>query len=231
MKTPFRTKPATLAAACALAFAFAGGPAQAQSSLTADERDVWTAGSQPWKNAAGECWQTGSSSAAPGAACSAAAPAKYVAPVPVSEAPAPEAAPIVLAKAAPPAVERLALDANVLFDFDKSELRQAGRDSLDAFVADAGALTDASPMVAVGYADRLGSDGYNQALSEARVAAVKSYLVAKGVGAGRVDASARGETQPSTRGECDGPVSAKTIACLQPDRRVFIELSGSRPAQ
>ena len=233
MRTPFSTKQTTLATACALALGIAAGTAQAQNVPAAAEREVWSAGALPWKNAAGECWQSAFGSAPPGA-CN---PMKVVAqavpaPAPVpAQAQAPEAAPVVLAKAGPAATERVTLDANVLFDFDKSELRQAGRDSLDAFITDIRGLTDASPMVAVGYADRVGSEGYNQTLSEARVAAVKTYLVAKGIDAGQVDASARGETRPSTRGECDGPTNAKSIACLQPDRHVFIELSGTRPAK
>ena len=33
----------------------------------------------------------------------------------------------------------------------------------------------------MGYADRLGSESYNQTLSEKRVAAVKTYLVSQGI--------------------------------------------------
>jgi len=39
----------------------------------------------------------------------------------------------------------------------------------------------------------------------------------------------KGETQPVTGpDECKGPKSAKVIACLQPDRRVEIEVVGTR---
>ena len=80
-----------------------------------------------------------------------------------------------------PVYEKVTLDANVLFDFDKSVLRPAGRDTLDSFVEQAQGHRRRGTIAAVGYADRFGTDGYNQALSERRVATVKAYLVSKGV--------------------------------------------------
>ena len=83
--------------------------------------------------------------------------------------------------------------------------------------------------MAIGYADRMGSEASNQILSEERVDAVKSYLVKKGVAADRVRTSAWGETRPRTAaGECKDANNPKNVACMQPDRRVFIEISGSR---
>jgi OOP family OmpA-OmpF porin len=42
----------------------------------------------------------------------------------------------------------------------------------------------------------------------------------------------KGEMQPVTKsGECDGAQSAKVIACLQPDRRVEVEVVGTRVAK
>ncbi|THF65974.1 hypothetical protein E6C76_09185 [Pseudothauera nasutitermitis] len=78
-------------------------------------------------------------------------------------------------------------------------------------------------VLAVGHTDRLGSNAYNQRLSERRVAAVKSYLVSQGVEAGRIYTEGRGESQPLTGTACDAIVNrAELIACLQPDRRVEV---------
>jgi OOP family OmpA-OmpF porin len=57
---------------------------------------------------------------------------------------------------------------------------------------------------------------------------VKEYLVSKNIPANRVTAEGKGKTQPVTKpGECKGPKSAKVIACLQPDRRVDVEMNGT----
>jgi OOP family OmpA-OmpF porin len=78
----------------------------------------------------------------------------------------------------------------------------------------------------------MGSHDSNQALSERRVDAVKAYLVGKGIKAERVETSARGETAPTTSaGECKDAKNAKNVACMQPDRHVFIEISGTRIAK
>jgi OOP family OmpA-OmpF porin len=78
----------------------------------------------------------------------------------------------------------------------------------------------------------MGSDAANQTLSQQRVDAVKDYLVGKGIVADRVQSSARGETRPTTSlGECKEANTVKNVACMQPDRHVFIEVSGTRIAK
>ena len=131
--------------------------------------------------------------------------------------------------AAPLAVyEKVACDANILFDSDKSALRSAGRDKLDQFVGKIHGL-DAQSIVAVGYADRMGTEASNQTLSRARVDTVRTYLVGKGIAWDRVQTTAKGESQPTTyAGECKDANNAKNVACMQPDRHVFIEVSGTR---
>lgn len=133
-------------------------------------------------------------------------------------------------RASEPTIEKIWLDAGALFDFDTHELRPEGRAALDDFV---GRLKGATlgMIRAVGHADRLGSEAYNQILSEDRAEAVKAYLVSKGIDPARMHAEGRGATQPVTsRGECAGGKSAQVIACLQPDRRVGIEVAGTRPS-
>jgi OOP family OmpA-OmpF porin len=58
---------------------------------------------------------------------------------------------------------------------------------------------------------------------------VKDYLVSRDIPAHRINAEGKGETQPLTpAGECLGAKSAKVIACLQPDRRVHVEVTGTQ---
>ncbi len=84
-------------------------------------------------------------------------------------------------------------------------------------------------ILAVGHTDRLGSNAYNQRLSERRAAAVKTYLVSKGVDANRVYTEGKGETQPVTGNKCDKVGGrAAQISCLQPARRVEVEVIGSK---
>jgi len=233
MKTSFN-KSTGLTSACALALAIMSGSAFAQvpAPLASDHMLLRDASGQVIVSQFGDCWHSGFG---PAPISTAQCDPNYRAPAPVAQyvapaaAPAPYVAPVVVAAAPVAAVyEKMRFDANVLFDFDKSVLRQAGRDTLDDFVAKTRDLLDPSSLVAVGYADRIGSTGYNQKLSEERVATVKAYLVEKGVKWNQVNTSGRGETQPTTRGECDGPTNSRSIACLQPDRHVYIELSGSR---
>ena len=73
------------------------------------------------------------------------------------------------------------------------------------------------------------ADKYNLWLSRQRADAVDTYLVDKGVDAGKIEAEGRGKADPVTKpGECGAKRSPKTIACLQPDRRVEIEVSGEK---
>ena len=91
---------------------------------------------------------------------------------------------------------------------------------------------ESASVIAVGHADRMGSESANQAPSEARVNAVKSYLASKGVADERIQANAVDETQPITApDECKEANNAANVACLQADRRVVIEVSGSRIVQ
>ena len=127
--------------------------------------------------------------------------------------------------------DKVTLDADALFDFDKSVLRPAGRDTLDKFVKGIQGINPPT-ITAVGHTDRIGSMSYNQNLSEERAAAVKAYLVSLGIETKNIQTEGKGETHPITKaGECVGGKSAKLIACLQPDRRVEVEVSGSRLKQ
>jgi len=225
MRTTFTRKQAALAVACALALGVFPATAGAQD---VDEHALLVDGSgQHVMSGMGLCVHSGFGPApAWTAGCHAARPAplaQYVAPR--------EAQPLAAAGASGPIYEKVVFDANVLFDSNTSELRPAGRDTLDQFVGKISGL-DSQSVMAVGYADRMGTEGANQILSEERVGAVKAYLVAKGVAEDRIKTSGWGETRPTTRlSDCEDVNNAKNVACMQPDRHVSIEISGTRLAQ
>ncbi|MDR1710087.1 MAG: OmpA family protein [Candidatus Accumulibacter sp.] len=145
---------------------------------------------------------------------------------PAAAAPAPAPAP--KAPAPAPVAKKVTVAADALFDFNKAVLRPEGKAKLDDVVAKSSQLV-LEVVIAVGHTDRIGGDAYNQKLSERRAAAVKDYLVAKGIPANRVYTEGKGKKQPVTKpGECKGGKSKKVIQCLQPDRRVDIEIIGTQ---
>lgn len=158
--------------------------------------------------------------------------AQAVRPEP-APAPAPPAAaaavvqPVAMAPVAMP--QKISFSGDALFAFDKAALQPEGRTLLDGLVKQLAGATYDNLMV-TGHTDRIGSSRYNQKLSEHRAQTVKDYLVNQNIQASRIDAMGKGETQPVTKaGECKGAKSAKAIACLQPDRRVDIEMKGTKP--
>ena len=130
----------------------------------------------------------------------------------------------------PPTRKRVSFSADSLFDFAKDTVRPAGRVALDTFAAELkGAQFEVINVT--GYTDRIGSHAYNMKLSERRAESVKSYLVqTAGIPADKVIArGADGEDPVTKPGECPGEKrTPKLIACLQPDRRVDVEVVGSR---
>lgn len=222
-------KQMALAASCALVLTIVAGAASAQTNPTKEGYLIDQRG-EVAKSGTGLCWHT--SAWTPALAIEECDPDLVkkmpVAAQPAAKPPVMAAAPAVAPK---PAAQRVKLDADTLFDFNKAVLRPAGREALDDFVNKS---KDINPEVitAVGHADRFGSDRYNQDLSERRATAVKNYLMSKGVAENRIQTEGRGETQPVTKaGDCLGAKSAKVIACLQPDRRVDIEVVGTQSAR
>jgi OmpA-OmpF porin, OOP family len=84
-------------------------------------------------------------------------------------------------------------------------------------------------IVVYGYTDRIGSDGYNLKLSQDRAKSVASFLTAKGLSATRITAIGRGEADPVSPASCNSVKAKKDlIVCLAPDRRVNVEVKGSK---
>ena len=156
-----------------------------------------------------------------------AAPVAVAAPPPVvTVAPVAPVAPVVAA----PARRRVSFSADSLFAFDQSVVRPEGRSSLDKLAQELRG-TEFDVITVEGHTDRLGSLAYNQALSTRRAEAVKAHLVgAAGVDGTKISAIGKGESAPVTKpGDCKGTKpSARLVACLQPDRRVVVEVAGTR---
>ncbi|MBU1235866.1 MAG: OmpA family protein [Gammaproteobacteria bacterium] len=184
------------------------------------------------KSGFGLCWRTGYWTPAMAIEeCDPELVKKPEPPVPVAAAPAPVPVPAPAPKPAPapvPVAEKVTLGASALFNFDKAVLRPEAKAKLDDVAAKMNEIK-LEVVIAVGHADRFGNAAYNQKLSERRAEAVKSYLVGAGVEANRVYTEGKGSTQPVTDAKaCAGRKSAKVVECLQPDRRVEIEVIGTR---
>ena len=133
-----------------------------------------------------------------------------------------------VAPAPTPTADKVRLSADALFDFDRAVLRPAGMERLNQLAEQAKAL-NLEVILAVGHTDRIGSAAYNQGLSERRAEAVKAYLVSRGIEANRIYTEGKGKTQPVTGTQCDNVRGrAAVIDCLQPDRRVEVEVIGTR---
>jgi OOP family OmpA-OmpF porin len=147
-----------------------------------------------------------------------------VAPAPVVKSPPPPAV-----KAAPvPMRQKFTFSADALFAFDKAVLKPEGKTMLDDFAVKLNGV-QYDVIVLTGHTDRFGTADYNQKLSVRRANAVKDYLASKDIPANRMQADGKGKTQPVTKpDECRGKKSAKVIACLQPDRRVDVEMTGTK---
>ena len=131
-----------------------------------------------------------------------------------------------------PEYEKISLSADVLFKFDKyrdKDMLPGGREKLND-VADKinSYIKDTLEGINLtGHTDRLGSDAYNQRLSERRAKTVKNYLVKKGVDASKISSSGHGEREPVVQCKGNKPTK-KLIACLQPNRRVDVEIRGTK---
>ncbi len=90
---------------------------------------------------------------------------------------------------------RITLQNEVLFDFGKAEVKPAFAPTLDKLAAVL-VKYDRSFATVVGHTDAVGSEAFNQRLSERRAEAVVDALVARGVAPGRMSAAGRGEGEP-----------------------------------
>lgn len=151
-----------------------------------------------------------------------------------------------MAQPAPPEVreEVISLSANFLFGFDKYNLRPEAQTTLNE-LAQRLSRTEVQSVRVEGNTDFMGSEAYNQRLSEQRAASVVNYLISRGVTAEKITAVGLGESQARMTEQCQNEVNnlgrrvsaarkrTALIACIEPDRRVDIRLTATveRPAQ
>lgn len=113
---------------------------------------------------------------------------------------------------------KIDLSADVLFDFDKADLKPAAEAQLQNLLTVVNSRPTASVSVE-GHTDVRGDAPYNQALSQRRAESVRTWLAGHGVAAGRLTATGAGESRPVKTGE--------TEADHQANRRVEIRIKGS----
>jgi OOP family OmpA-OmpF porin len=158
------------------------------------------------------------------------APALAPAPAPVPATPAP--APV--AKPAPAPAKPAALRAftSVQFAFNKSALDIAAQDKIDReLVVRLSEFSNIRFVNVAGFADRLGSQQYNQKLSERRAEAAKAYLVKQGIDGTKIEATGFGKAYMGTTlpvANCPDQKDRKAlIDCLAPNRRAEVEVLGT----
>ena len=145
-------------------------------------------------------------------------------------------APVAVVEQAPQYVdETVSLSAKTLFGFDKDVLRAEAQDNLKVLAQRLG-QTNVQSVRVEGHTDFMGSEKYNQALSERRANVVANYLVSNGVPASKTSAVGLGESQAQMTQVCEAEVAklgAKAskakkrealIACIEPDRRVDVKI-------
>ena len=180
------------------------------STAMAQGKDNWTGsdGTLPWKNSDGTlCWRDNNWTPASAMAnCDG-----WIAPKPPAPAPPP---------AAPPAVpkKKITLQADTLYDFDKSTLKPEGKATLDKIAADLSKIK-LEVIIAVGNTDSVGTDAYNMALGQRRAQSVKDYLVSKGVDQSRIYTESKGKSNPVA--------SNATAEGRAKNRRTDIEVVGT----
>jgi len=118
-----------------------------------------------------------------------------------------------------PVAEKVTFAADVLFDFDKSVVKPEGKSKLDDLSNKVKGI-NLEVVIAIGHADSIGSDAYNQKLSVRRAESVKAYLVSKGIEPNRIYTEGKGEKQPVA--------DNKTREGRAKNRRVEIEVIGTR---
>ena len=144
----------------------------------------------------------------------------------------PDPDPVVVAKAEPaaPAPSKAAL-VNVAwtaeFSYGSAELTPEARARLDGeIVPKLIASKEIRYLNVYGHSDRTGSAEHNRKLSERRAAAVRDYLVSKGVDPDNIEVFGYGQTLPvkSCRDEKE---RSALIECLAPNRRIVVEIQAT----
>jgi OOP family OmpA-OmpF porin len=147
----------------------------------------------------GDCWHTGAwtPKLANIVGCDGVMATATPVPLPsprVEAPPSAEPPPTVIAEREPVS-EKVTLDTDTYFDFDKAVLKEEGRGRLIELATRLSGMT-VEVIVAVGHTDSTGTESYNQKLSERRAQAVKEFLLSQALPADRMYSQGKGESQP-----------------------------------
>jgi OOP family OmpA-OmpF porin len=198
-----------------LKLVLAGVISVAATATSAQNVDNWTNSTGTnWRNGDGTlCWRDANwTPATASKGCDGALVAK---PAPAPAKPAAKPAPAVTQS-------KITLQADTLYDFDKSTLKPEGKATLDKIARDLSKIK-LEVIIAVGNTDSVGSDAYNMALGQRRAQSVKAYLTSKGVDGSRIYTESKGKSNPvASNATADGRAK---------NRRTDIEVVGTTAAK
>jgi OOP family OmpA-OmpF porin len=196
-----------------LKLVLAGVISVAATATSAQNVDNWTNSTGTnWRNGDGTlCWRDANwTPATASKGCDGALVAK------------PAAAPAKPAAAPAVTQSKITLQADTLYDFDKSTLKPEGKATLDKIARDLSKIK-LEVIIAVGNTDSVGSDAYNMALGQRRAQSVKAYLTSKGVDGSRIYTESKGKSNPVA--------SNATAEGRAKNRRTDIEVVGTTAAK
>ncbi len=128
-----------------------------------------------------------------------------------------------IVQAEPETIETHTFFAATLFGLNEHVLSEEGKNILKTQIAQKlNADSSLGNVVIEGHTDRLGNDSINEQLSLRRAYSVRDYLISQGVNERRLSAVGKSSSQPVVY--CDGPRSEAVINCLQPNRRVVVQI-------
>ena len=125
-------------------------------------------------------------------------------------------------------IETITLESDTLFAFGRADfqsLKSEGQNQLSAIAAKLLNTPNIGKIVISGHADQLGDRQGNLQVSRQRAQTIRTYLVGKGVPAELVEAQGEGSNKPLVKCDMQQP-RAQLIKCLEPNRRVEIEVRG-----
>lgn len=137
--------------------------------------------------------------------------------------PAPPAPPVVQAPPPPPPPPVVSLEQRTIyFDFDSAKLTPEAVAKLDALVAVIQSSNQIIQAGVIGFADEMGNEEYNLALSQKRAEAVEAYIDSRvSIDTRVMELRGLGESNPVT--DCAAiKKRAEKISCLAQDRRVEV---------
>jgi outer membrane protein OmpA-like peptidoglycan-associated protein len=113
---------------------------------------------------------------------------------------------------------QVTFESGLLFDFNSDVVKAAAAQNLKNLAASLDKYPNSNLLI-VGHTDAVGSDAYNQTLSEKRARSTSLYLASQGVSAARLQTVGRGETEPVASNDTD--------AGMQKNRRVEVAIYAS----